>query len=215
MAFDWKSLIFVQEEGAATTPQKIESSTPTVSNTTPNKNPGTVTAPKNIVQEVLAVYEKGFEGLNQEGYDFFEMYKAVMAVGADNPQSYTMAMAMAKGIQPNLSKQSLLEKANFYVTEIQKVHAGYAQKGNQKKAELANQSTTERSNLNAIILNLEHQITQLQSQLASNKAELEALDVKFAAPIDEMEQRIAANDEAKNTILNSIQKVINGINQNL
>ncbi len=75
--------------------------------------------------EVLAVYEKGFDSLNQDGYDFFELYKSVMAVGADNPQSYQMAFAMGKSIKPDLSKSFLLEKAKVYVSEIEKVHAKY------------------------------------------------------------------------------------------
>jgi ABC-type phosphate transport system auxiliary subunit len=163
----------------------------------------------------LGVYEKGFDSLNQDGYDFFELYKSVMAVGAENPQSYQMAFAMGKSIKGDLSKNNLLEKSQYYVQEIEKVHAKYAEIGNSKKNDLASQLNAERSNLTAEIKNLEAQLTAINAQLSKNKTALSEIDGKFSAPLSEMDEKINANNKAKDTILASIQKVINGINQNL
>jgi chaperonin cofactor prefoldin len=226
MAFNWKSL-FIEpteaEKAAALEAERLAKTTEmpaanTVKTTMPSQPQVSnvkMSTNGDAFNEVLAVYEKGFDGLNQEGYDFFELYKSVMAVGADNPQAYQMAFAMGKSIKADLSKSFLLEKASGYVAEIEKVHARYAEVGNKKKADLAGQLNAEKSDLTNSIKNIESQIASLQSQLNKQKAELSQIDQKYGAPLAEMDAKIGANDGAKQTILNSIQKVINGINQNL
>lgn len=227
MAFNWKSLFIVDEEAerqaALNKPlqQNEQTSAPIKSNNLvdskhkiqmPNVS---YTTSNEAFTDVLAVYEKGFDSLNQDGYDFFELYKSVMAVGADNPQSYQMAFAMGKSIKPDLTKSFLLEKSKVYVSEIEKVHAKYADIGNKKKNDLAAQQNAERSNLSNTINNLESQIADLQAQLNKNKSDLSEIDSKYANPLKDMDERIGANNKAKETILSSIQKIINGINQNL
>ncbi len=222
MAFNWKGLFIVDEEaekaaeleklnGTATTPAPATTGQKAATQPVSNK----VLTNGEAFNEVLAVYEKGFDGLNQEGYDFFELYKAVQAVGADNPQAYQMAFAMGKSIKPDLTKSILIEKGNHYVAEIEKVHSRYAEIGNKKKADLAGQLNSEKGNLNNSIKNIESQIAQLQAELAKQKAELAQIDQKYGPSLADMEVRIGANDGAKQTILQSIQKVLNGINQNL
>jgi vacuolar-type H+-ATPase subunit I/STV1 len=216
MGFDWKSLIFVQEEGAkqanVSTPQDHKPEPSHVGTT--HQKPSTVPS-GSVLADIALVYERGFDSLNKEGYDFFELYKAVMAVGADNPQAYTMAFAMGKGIKPDLSKAFLVEKGQAYITELSKVHTGYAQKGQAKLSEIQQQEKAENQHLVNNIQNLEKQIAQLQSQLAASQADLEKLEGKYAGAIEDMEQKIAANNQAKTQLTDSIQKVINGINQNL
>lgn len=222
MAFNWKSLFIVDEEAEraaqlqknqqpapADIPSKPATSAP---HQTTNAS---YTTSAEAFKEVLAVYEKGFESLNQEGYDFFELYKSVMAVGAENPQSYQMAFAMGKSIKPDLSKDFLLEKAKVYTSEIEKVHSKYADVGFKKRTDLVNQLNSEKNSLNSSIKNLESQIESLQAQLSKQKSELAIIDQKYSAPMADMEAKIGANNSAKETLLGSIQKVINGINQNL
>jgi hypothetical protein len=223
MGFNWKSLFIVDEEAernAANQPINTTSSKAVENKETESNNqkstPNTSSTTNNeAFNEVLNVYEKGFESLNHEGYDFFELYKSVMAVGADNPQSYQMAFVMGKSIKGDLTKESLLEKSQYYVQEIEKVHAKYADIGNKKKNELTAQLNAEKSNLTGQINDLEAQLLSIQKQLSKNKTELSEIDSKFNAPLANMEQRIEANNKAKETLLTSIQKVINGINQNL
>lgn len=228
MAFNWKGLFIVDEEAERLAAAQ-KASEPIAKPAEPTKTSFPVDSKPNIqpqinvnfntnneaFTEVLAVYEKGFDSLNHDGYDFFELYKSVMAVGADNPQSYQMAYAMGKSIKPDLSKNFLLEKARVYISEIEKVHAKYADVGNKKKNDLVAQQSAEKSNLNSTIKNLESQIAQLQAQLSKAKSDLSEIDNKYVSPIKEMDEKIGANNKAKETILNSIQKIINGINQNL
>ena len=89
-SFNWKS-IFVNDENASSPKEEI--TTQANVNTNDNKFPETNTVINSFptgnsnnpfISEILEVYNRGFEGLNNEGFDFFEMYKSVMAVGPTN-----------------------------------------------------------------------------------------------------------------------------------
>lgn len=231
-SFNWKSL-FVNDEANKTSENTIKEQpkfTPSTENkfpTTESKFPETTINSGNSVvnsgnnannpflNEILEVYNKGFESLNQSGFDFFEMYKSVMAVGPTNPQSYQMAFTMGKTINGDLTKPLLLEKANFYVSEIEKVYAKYDATGNSKNKDLNNTITTQKSNLSKTIADLESQITKLQADLETKKAELVRIDHDNHEMFAQIQQKIEANNIAKQKILESINTVVTGINQYL
>jgi hypothetical protein len=217
-SFNWKSL-FINEEGkdqskneATTTPSfsqinkfpEVELNS-TISNNSSNP----------FLGEVLEVYQKGFEGLNTEGFDFFEMYKSVNAVGVTNPQSYQMAFTMGKTINSSLTKDFLLDKGKYYLSEIEKVYEKYNSIGNSKKSDLNSKITQEKKNLSNSITDLESQITKLQKELESKKIELNKIDNDNAAQFSELQLKIEANNVAKQKIQDSINLVITGINQYL
>ncbi len=229
-SFSWKGL-FINDETASLSPtpkEEIKITTPPKSvenkfpsSTSENKFPETTfTQPSNansnpFINEILDVYNKGFEGLNSEGFDFFEMYKSVMAVGASNPQSYQMAFTMGKTIKPDLTKQFLIEKSNFYIAEIEKVYAKYDATGNTKNKDLSNNITTQKSNLSKSIADLESQIAKLQSDLESQKTQLAKIDNDNLEMFTQIQLKIDANNIAKQKILESINTVVTGINQYL
>ncbi|MGV3697677.1 hypothetical protein [Flavobacterium sp.] len=216
-SFSWKSL-FINEDS---NPTKKEETKPTSFPPT-NKFPE-AEAKSTIISnsanpflgEILEVYEKGFEGLNSEGFDFFELYKSVNAVGVSNPQSYQMAFTMGKTINPNLSKEFLLDKSKFYLTEIEKVYERYNILGNSKKSDLSAKITQEKKQLTQSIGDLESQIAKLQNELQSKKAELEKIDAHNAEEFTELQLKIEANNIAKQKIQESINIVVTGINQYL
>ena len=220
-SFNWKS-IFVNDENVSTPKEEIKAQTS--ANANYNKFPETDTVNNSIptgngnnpfFSEVLEVYNRGFEGLNSEGFDFFEMYKSVMAVGPTNPQSYQMAFTMGKTIKSDLSKDFLLEKAKFYITEIEKVYAKYDATGNSKNKDLNNTITTKKYNLSKTITDLETQIAKLQKELEDKKAELARIDLDNKEMFAEIQLKIEANNLAKHRILESINTVVTGINQYL
>ena len=220
-SFNWKS-IFVNDENATTTNEEIK--TQTHLNTTTTKFPETNTIVNTVpignsnnpfINEILDVYNRGFEGLNSEGFDFFEMYKSVMAVGPTNPQSYQMAFTMGKTIKSDLSKELLLEKSKFYISEIEKVYTKYDSTGNSKNKDLNNNITTQKNNLSKCISDLEIQIAKLQKELEAKKAELARIDLDNKEMFVEIQLKIEANDLAKHKILESINTVVTGINQYL
>jgi len=217
--FNWKSL-FINDET-----NKAEETTKPVApvlSTPDNKFPTQVTdsfsgnaVTNPFLNEIFDVYNKGFESLNVEGFDFFELYKSVMAVGVTNPQSYQMAFTMGKTIKSDLSKEFLLEKSGFYISEIEKVYAKYDTVGKTKKAELDNNITKEKHNLSKSISELEAKIIELQKELESKKIELQKIDPKNMEQLSEIQLKMEANDLAKQKLLNSINTVITGINQYL
>ena len=217
--FNWKSLFINTDEE---TPTKNESfSTPkTIEINKFPENPTTFqpteSATSNpFLNEIFGVYEKGFESLNQTGFDFFEMYKSVISVGATNPQSYQMAFTMGKTINPQLSKSFLLEKSKYYTDEIEKVYTKYNETGTSRKKDLDNAISLEKNNLTKSIFDIESKIAQLQSDLQTAKSNLEKVDFKNKEQFSEIILKIEANDLAKKKILESINTVVTGINQYL
>ncbi len=217
--FNWKSLFINTDEE---TPTKNESfSVPKTTET--NKFPESPTtfqpsesATNNpFLSEIFGVYEKGFESLNQTGFDFYEMYKSVISVGATNPQSYQMAFIMGKTINPQLSKSFLLEKSKYYTDEIEKVYTKYNETGTSRKKDLDNAISSEKSNLTKTIFDIESKIAQLQNDLQNAKSNLEKVDFKNKEQFSEIILKIEANDLAKKKILESINTVVTGINQYL
>lgn len=217
-SFNWKSL-FVNEEPESTSMRETKNTSISDINKFP-ENPTTFqpteSATNNpFLNEIFGVYEKGFESLNQSGFDFYEMYKSVISVGATNPQSYQMAFTMGKTINPQLSKSFLLDKSKYYKDEIEKVHASYDTIGKSRKNDLNNSITIEKENLTKFISDLESKIDQLQKDLFKNKAELEKIDFKNKEQFSEIQLKIEANDLAKKKIIDSINTVVTGINQYL
>ena len=219
--FNWKS-IFVNDENSSVPSDEAKIQTSFIPND--NKFPETNIVTNSVsngnnnnpfLNEILEVYNKGFEGLNSEGFDFFEMYKSVMAVGPTNPQSYQMAFTMGKTIKSDLSKEFLLEKSKFYISEIEKVYAKYDATGNSKNKDLSDTISTQKNNLTKNIADLEAQIAKLQSELEAKKAELARIDFDNKEMFTQIQLKIEANNLAKHKILESINTVVTGINQYL
>lgn len=217
-SFNWKGL-FINEEPNTIDQPKVNN-TPISNEVTkfPNQtiqlsNSDSISNP--FLKEIFEVYEKGFESLNASGFDFFELYKSVSVVGISNPQSYQMAFTMGKTIQPGLSKQFLLEKANFYVAEIEKVYAKYDTIGKTKKSDLENNLTKEKYNLSKSIEELNTKILQLQKELEAKKSDFQKLDSNNIEQFSEIKLKMEANDLAKHKLLDSINTVVTGINQYL
>ena len=230
--FNWKSLFINDDQSAPQEAQApVKQAPPIIQNKFPDQAAptpvqqgsysGNVTAVTGstinnpYLGDVIAVYEKGFESLNMSGFDFFELYKSVMAVGASNPQAYQMAFTMGKTINPVLTKEFLLEKAKYYTTEIEKVYTKYDTDGNAKKTGLDNTITAEKFNLTKTVEDLEAKIAQLQAELQAKKEELVKIDSGSREKYSEIQLKIEANNLAKTKILESINTVVTGINQYL
>ena len=222
--FNWKGL-FVND-GEKSTDEKQVLSNQDPSKSVPSSfdkfpaSTGSAIVPNNLpvttnkfLPEILDVYEKGFDSLNNDGFDFFELYKSVCAVGVNNSQSYQMAFAMGKSIRPDLTKEFILEKSSYYIAEIEKVHTNYDLIGNARQKELNNTITQKKSSLTAEIETLQKQIASLQSTLQGKVAELGKIDAEVTGSFDEIRLKIEANNEAKKKILESINTVVAGVKQ--
>lgn len=217
--FNWKGLFINNDDDKSLIKEQVQVAEQTTGKKFPTETtfPNSTTDSYNnpFINEILAVYEKGFESLNESGFDFFELYKSVMAVGPTNPQSYQMAFTMGKTIKSDLTKEFLLEKANFYIKEIEKVYVKYDDTGNIKKKDLSDTIIREKASLTKSISDLESKIAQLQNELETKKTELGKIDLNNKEQFSEIQLKIDANNLAKHKILDSINTVVTGVNQYL
>lgn len=226
-SFNWKSLFISDAENTPKQePVKMPESNsnsvnfpdtkfPTPSAPMPTGARSVASSVNPYLEEVMKVYEKGFDGLNSEGFDFFELYKSVIAVGANNPQSYQMAFAMGKSLRPELTKQFVLEKAQFYIAEIEKVYQNYDVIGNSKQKEILGAINHKKETLNNEINNLKNEIARLQNELQAKTTELQNIDSENSGAYNEIQKKIEANNLAKQQLLESVNTVVAGVNQYL
>jgi len=208
---------------AATTevPAASTYSFPTAETTTPTFTPQPTTpvfasAPSSeYLEKALEVYQKGFDSLNQPGFDFYEFYQSVATGGIDNPAVYAMAFQMASAMDKSISKTSLTQQADFYLGEIQKVYEDFVVKGQAKKQEVESLKINENQSLTNELNDMRHQLEALQTQIEDRSRKLSAIDSKYNPQLSEIDSKLAANITAKDRIINSIQTVKQGINNNI
>lgn len=167
------------------------------------------------MEKIMTMYEQGFDSLNQAGYDFYEYFKSVIEGGVNNPTVYTMAFTMGKAMDKNLTKASLLSQSEFYISEIRKVHQQYVDAGNQKRQQAITSKTQEETTLNTDIRDIDVELNRLMTLKSQKQAELAKIDGKYQPQITEVECKLMANDVAMEGIVGSIQKVVQGINNNI
>jgi len=168
-----------------------------------------------VLGKVVEMYEAGFESLNQPGYDFYEFFKAIKAVGSNDASVYKMALTMATGVDSKVTKASLLKESEFYIKEIDKVHQQYQSKGSAKKSQIQDGLKFKKETLSNEISQLEKQILELQTNVSNKKNQLQSIDANLITDVAEIEQKIVANDLAKTKILEAITGVVEGIKNNL
>lgn len=207
---------------AATTevPAASTYSFPTAETTTPTfttvATPVFTSAPSSeYLNKALEVYQKGFDSLNQPGFDFYEFYQSVASGGIDNPAVYAMAFQMASAMDKSISKTSLTQQADFYLGEIQKVYEDFVTKGQAKRQEVESLKINENQSLTNELNDMRNQLEALKTQIEDRTRKLSAIDSKYNPQLSEIDSKLAANTMAKDRILGSIQTVKQGINNNV
>ena len=224
--FNWKSLFITTEENSEENkPEKTPAKSLSPSTSFPearkpvSKFPDTL--PKKILVNdailttIIEMYESGFESLNQPGYDFYEFFKAIKAVGSNDPSVYKMALTMAQSVAPEITKSTLLTQADFYIEEIEKVHKQYENQGNTKKTKILQTQKNQKETLNSEISTLEKNLIEIQNQISNKKSQLQSIDDNMITDLSEIDQKIIANDTARSKILETIGTVIDGIKNNI
>jgi hypothetical protein len=235
---NFKDLFFVSEENTNENPKKeVEKQSqptttkfptaettevPTAETSTPTFCPQPTTpvfqasAPSpEYLNKALEVYQKGFDSLNQPGFDFYEFYQSVASGGIDNPAVYAMAFQMASAMDKTVTKTSLTQQADFYIGEIQKVYEDFVTKGQAKKQEVELLKVNENQSLTNELNVMTQQLEALKAQIDDRARKLSAIDSKYNPQLSEIDSKLAANSMAKDRILGSIQTVKQGINNNI
>lgn len=230
-----RSLFLTDNEATETKPKEVKSSNegtsfPSSSPQTSSNLFGNQTTPnvatsglQAINQEMcephlntfLEMYEKGFNSLNQEGYDFFEFFQAIVEAGMDNAQVYNMGMTMAKAMDKSISKDRLISQSQHYINELTKVHENYVKSGNNKKVELTSQKDLENRHLQQELEALKIQRDEINRQINTCETKLSQIDSKYQPQITEVECKLMANNFAKDKLLSAITTVVNGIKTNI
>jgi hypothetical protein len=177
--------------------------------------PTNVSVTQEQIDKAYGIYQAGFDSLNQPGYDFYEYFKMVIAGGVGNTPIYAMAFAMGKSVEPKMNKEGLVNQADFYLSEINKVYEQYSTQGNTKKSELLNKKASEKQSLESDVESLKQQIETLLVQQIASEKKLTEIDSNYAGQINEIDCKITANNLAKDKIIGEIQAVKNGINNNI
>lgn len=175
--------------------------------------PAFVNVSDEIVQSTIDTYQKVFDSLNQQGYDFYEYFQLVKTSGVDSAESYKMAFKMGEMMEPAINKSKLITQADYYLVELTKVYEQNNTKGNNRLTELDGQKKTESEALANEAFLLNEQLESIKAQISSNQTKLSAIDGKYKNKLDEVNSKIKANDIAKDTLVASIEKVKSGINQ--
>lgn len=219
--FSWKSL-FVQEENnsqQSETPKEETKVVPDSKITFPTNNPApnysNDLVPNEILGRVIEMYEKGLDSLNKPGYDFYEFFKAVMAIDPTNAQSYIMAYTMATSMDKSVSKPGLLADGEYYLTEIAKVYSKYDEEGRNIKTSLLEKQKQEKETLTTEIKTIQNKLILLQTELEQKTKLLGNYDANNSSKLQEVDQKITANNLAKDRITQKISQVISGINKHI
>ena len=182
--------------------------------TTPTTTPTTPSMSNEHLVKAQVTYQTIFENANQAGYDFYEFYQSVIA-SIDNPQIYPMAFGLGSGMDKTVTKEKLVQQGDFYLNEINKNYQTFVGKGSEKKQEILNQKAQESDMLSAELAQMNKELVELQTKIQNNNNKLSAIDTKYGPMISEVERKILANDMAKNQLIGSIDKVKQGIIQNI
>jgi len=205
------------EKPEESTPVKVASFPTQASTTFPSPTVTTFAAPvappatNNYSEEIMGLYIKGFESLNQPGVEFYEFYKAVEAVDINNTQAYKMALAMLQNVDKSFSKEKALSSSQHYIDNILVAHKEFLANGTAKKDKLTQDKTNEASSLNVEIASIEKQLEALSQQLGQKKIQLSSIDAKYDTSFREVDGKLQANEAAKDTMINRIRTVIENI----
>jgi DNA-binding protein H-NS len=219
---NWKNL-FIKTDGEN---EKKSPAPPSGSYTFPVNNtviPGTpspqpVGMDQQVLNEVLAVYEKGIDSINMPGYDFYEFYKAISSVGNAGAETYSMAFQMARSMDNSISSQKLVTDAEFYISKINEVHSQYTMQGQQKINEIDSRRNEEKNKLMAEIEHATKQVNQLRNQLQALESEinqkrisLTGVDARYSPQESSIREKLLANDSAKQISVTKLMAVKEGI----
>lgn len=195
--------------GSSTPAPKVETFTPTFSN---EPNGATV----DQLEKANSQYQQGFDSLNQDGYDFYEFYQAIISADAvNNGQMYKMAFTMAVAMEKTITKDKLVGQSEFYSSEIEKVFQDFVNKGNAKKQSIIEEKNHETQALSGELDLMEQQLEALKTQIADRRNKLSVIDSKYGPKLIEIEGKLIANNIAKTNLVGKIESVKQGIKNNL
>jgi len=167
------------------------------------------------LEEIVAVYERHFDALNKDGYDFYEFHEAMSGLTPKSPDAYKMALHFAKQMGGDVNKVGLVQMADFYIGELNKLHDHNDQQGHLKLSEMNVNKKAEKSELESDITSLESQIASLRGRVAEKKVELNSIDSRYGTQISSVEEKLRTNTVARDAVIGSINEIKSGIEKHV
>jgi hypothetical protein len=175
-----------------------------------------ITASPEHIDKARQAYQEGLKSLKQSGYDFLDFAESLTDEDKANPSaSFPMAIRFASKMDKTVSKDKLIQSADYYTGKINENYNNYVTNGNAKKEDVLNQKSNESLSLNNELGLIEEQIRALQIQLNDRKNKISSIDSKYASKLEEVDSKLLANDIAKNEVINSIESLKQGIINNV
>ena len=185
------------------------SSTPQV-NTVGGGNPS-----QEQIAKAIGIYEQGLKSLKQSGYDFQDFFDALTEEDKANPSAYQMALRFASKMDKSITKDTLVQSADFYIGKVVENYNNFVASGSNKKQDVINQKTNEAQSLTNELSMLQQQLAALQTQIADRQNKINNIDSKYANMLNELDAKLVANDIAKNQVVQSLEQVKQGIINNI
>ena len=156
------------------------------------------------------------DSINSPEIDFIEVWDAMDEMGGINEvnlkSTFTVMKIASKG---KLSKDLIISTGNHYLSKInEQINIDLASKSNEIKI-LENKKQDESIFLEKKQKETEEQIDKLQSELAQTKNFIQDLNLKYDPKLKEIQQKIAAGQEANNKITNEIKNIISLVTKTL
>jgi hypothetical protein len=167
------------------------------------------------INKALDAYQQGLISLKQAGYDFQNFYDALSEEDKKNPSVYQMAVRFASSMDKSVSKDKLIQSADYYIGKIKENYSAYVASGNGKKQAVLNQKADENRNLTSELEMLEGQAQAIQTQIADRRNKIASIDNKYAGQLSEIDSKLIANDIAKDQVVGSLEFVKQGIINNV
>ncbi|RQO32369.1 hypothetical protein DBR32_01830 [Taibaiella sp. KBW10] len=212
-----RKLIFTDEQIAKDEPKtpsehitKKEEPTPATPITSNNLQTANLSNEEAVTEsELIEKMYKLFDSLNKPGVDFFELWNAAEAMGGPTVQNIQNAYTTLKIL--GLSKESLLQSGNAYVTELdEKINTDIRSKQQEKTGLLAQQEQEKRQ-LSQQQADLQKQIEGLQQSLQQTNDKLALVDSKYSKPVAVIDHKIQVGQKALQMVTNKMKTVLQTI----
>jgi chromosome segregation ATPase len=161
-----------------------------------------------VTQDMKARVYELLDKLNQEGVDFFEVWKAAQEMGGANPTNIRAAYTSLRFADRKLSKKSLLQSGNDYLRALERVIETESAKRLQEKSALEKEREDTRARLDTDIRSLEAEIRALQEKLAVLTDQRQRIDDTFSPRIREIDIKIDAGRQAVDAVMQEMRAVI-------
>lgn len=180
-------------------------------NLTQNTSGLPATDVKQMKVKVLEILEK----INEPGLDFFEVWNAAAEMGSVNASSIKAAFTSLKYVDKTLDKNKLINSAERYTSELQKIIDKETTQKQQQKQDIEQSLIREKASLSDEITAIEKNIEELREKLNTKQKDLKEINNKYEPQLRDIDSKIAIGNTAVAEVVADIKNAIAIIETNI